>query len=181
MSEGEARSSFWHPEVSNFNEASIVVQLQINGDLENTDNSSIAFWLEQKVSDQPDFIPGPLSGHSADFLGLGVVFSKFKGSESDPEHKELSILVSRTRGDTDLPEGCKVRAACEQSMSCAPHLLLAYMYAPQISPIFMEGSSTLTFKVMLFQDIIFLLHDLYNTGTVRAQAMVPCLSSDLTT
>ena len=111
MSEGEARSSFWHPEVSNFNEASIVVQLQINGDLENTDNSSIAFWLEQKVPDQPDFLPGPLSGHSADFLGLGVVFSKFQGSESDPEHKELSLVVSRTKGDTDLPEGCKVRAA----------------------------------------------------------------------
>ena len=69
----------------------------------------------------------------------------------------------------------------ERSKSCAHNLLPMLVRTTQISPIFMEGSSTLTFKVMLFQDIIFLLHDLYNTGTVRARAMVPRLSSDLTT
>ena len=28
----------------------------------------------------------------------------------------------------------------------------------------MDGKSTLNFKIMIFQDILFLLHDLYNTG-----------------
>jgi hypothetical protein len=150
-------SSLWYKEKTlSLNEASMKVQVEVNGNLDKTDNSSFAFWV---THEQPKFVAGDMPVFDNDFQGFGVLFSKF---EAIPGESELSIVVNREKGQTEEPFGCKVSFALLVSKCIRSHNTIS-MY--QISPIFVDGKSTITFKLMIFSDVVFLLHDLYNSGS----------------
>jgi hypothetical protein len=100
-----AKSNLWYERSFGLNEASMKVQVEVEGNLDKTDNSSFAFWV---THEQPKFVSGNVMGFHDDFKGFGVLFSKFKGSEAIPDHSELSIVVNREKGQMEIPEGCKV-------------------------------------------------------------------------
>jgi hypothetical protein len=109
----DATSTFHNLQRLKLAEASMKVEVVVDGKLDNTDNSTFAFWVKQFSAPQiqPTFVSNAAGiSLTKDWLGFAVLFSKFKGSEAIKEHLELSVVVNRELGEEAVinPEGCKV-------------------------------------------------------------------------